>query len=151
MNIITIILVVLIAFFVLSFILGVVLAPILGSGKKRRARALVLLSQMTEEQITALKDIFIAYKANDIEKANRVSGEASPEIISSLVDFFDYNNRPVGYSSGKAGRHVWVSFESKLNKLGYSEVVSKIIPVVVMDNYNEVLQQLADNQSKQKA
>lgn len=148
MNIVIIILAVLITPFVLAFILGIVKASILGSDKKRRARALVSLSQMTKEQITALKDIFIAYKANDIEKANRVSEEASLEIISYLVDFFDYNNRPVEYSSGKAGELIRKTFEDKYKKLGYSDTVSKIIPGVIADNYNEVLEKMISKQEK---
>lgn len=148
MNIIIIILAVLITPFVIVFILGYVKASNVGSDKKRRARAIVSLSQMTEEQITALKDIFIAYKTNDIKKANRISENTSSEIRSFLIGFFDINNRPIEYSSGSAGKITWIAFENELKKLGYSGIVSKIIPGVVMDNYNEVLEKMADKQEK---
>lgn len=116
MNIILIILAVIASPFLLAFILGAVKASKAGSDKIRRARALISLSQMTEEQRIALKDIFIAYKAKDIEKVNEVSEKVSPEIINFLIDFFDYDNRPVEYSSGKTGRMIWEGFKDKLKK-----------------------------------
>ena len=97
---------------------------------------------LNQEQRTALKDIYRAYKVKDIEQANRISERVSSEIINYLVDFFDYNNRPIEYSSGIAGKFIWDDFESRLRKLGYSEAVSKIIPGVIMDNYNEVLEKM---------
>ena len=149
MNIIIIVLTVLIALFVLvniiGFVIGFVQSSTLGSDKKRRARALISLSQMTEDQRTVLKDIFLAYKANDIETANRISEETPSEVISFLINFFDYNNRPIEYSSGKAGKLIWMGFEERLIKMGYSEAVSKIIPVVIMDNYNDMLEKMKKN------
>lgn len=150
MNIVIIILVALITPFVFAFFLGAIKASILGSDKRRRAKALVALSQMTEEQIIALEEIFIAYKANAIEKANRVSEHVSSETINYLIDFFDYNHRPDEYSSGTVGKYFWIIFEDKLKKLGYSEIVSKIITGVVMDNYNEVLEKMVDKNSQEK-
>ena len=140
MNIVLIVLIFLASLFLLTFILGAIKASSVGSDKKRYARALFFLSQMTKDQITTLKDIYSAYSAGDIKGANRISEQASPGTINFLVNFFDYDNRPIEYSSGKIGRVTWLTFIKQLRKLGCSESVSRIIPVVVMDNYNDVLE-----------
>lgn len=142
MNIIIVILAILLIPFILAFILGAIKASVIGSDKRRRARAIVVLSQMTREQRIALKDLLDAYKKNDIDKANRLSKQMSAKTINFLVNFFKYDNRPLEYSSGEKGRFIWMKFQSKLRKLGYSEAVSKIIPGVVMDNYDEVLMKM---------
>jgi hypothetical protein len=144
MNIIIIILAVLITPFVLAFILGVVGASIFGSDKRRRAKAMISLSQMTAEQRIALRDIYVAYKANDVERANKVSNQASLDTMNFLINFFDYSKRPMEYSSGNVGQILWLSQIKKLRDLGYSEAVSKILPIVIMDNYNEVLEKMSD-------
>ena len=139
MKFVFIILAILASPFLLAFILGAVKASNTGSDKRRRARAIILLSQMTAEQRTALKDIYSAYNSGNIKGANRISKQVSPETLNFLVNFFDYDNRPIEYSSGKVGRVTWLTFIKQLKKLGCSESVSRIIPVVVMDNYNDVL------------
>lgn len=129
----------------IPFIIGVIAAANQGSNKKRRAKALFALSQMTEDQRTVLMDIFIAYKAENVDQANKVCKQASASTINFLIDFFKYSNRPIEYSSGTVGKFIFIDFENKLRKLGYSEVVSKIIPSVVIDNYNEVLEKMNDS------
>lgn len=148
MNIVFIVLTVIVALFVLVFVLGVVKASTVGSDKRRRAMALVFLSQMKEEQRAALKDIYVAYKAQIVERTNEIAEQVSTETLDFLVGFFSYKNRPIEYSSGDAGKFLWLNFQDKLRKLGYAEVVSKIIPGVVMDNYNEVLDKMVANQNR---
>lgn len=140
MNTVFIILILLVSPFLLAFILGAIKASNTGSDKRRQARALISLSQMTEEQRTTLKDIYSAYNSGDIKGANRISEQVSPETLNFLINFFDYDNRPIAYSSGKVGRVTWLTYIKELKKLGCSEAVSRIIPIVVMDNYNDVLE-----------
>lgn len=136
------------AFFAVVFLLGMIGAATGGSDKKRRARALVSLSQMTEEQRVVLKNIYFAYKAGNIEKTNEMSQQIPTETLDFLLGFFGYDNRPAEYSSGNAGKLVWLNFENKLKNQGYSGVVSKIIPGIIMDNYNEVLDKMVDNRNR---
>lgn len=134
--------------FGIPFVIGVITAATQGSDKKRRARAIYALSQMTVEQRTVLIKIYATYKAKDPNQANKIVKEASATLINFLIDYFDYNNRPIEYFSGTFGKFLFIDFENKLKKLGYSEAVSKIIPGVVMDNYNEVLEKMIIKKEK---
>lgn len=125
-----------------------VLAANTGSNKKRRSKALLALSQMTKYQLETLRDIYVAYKSNDIEKANKVAEEATSDTTEFLINFFSYKDRPIDYSSGEVGKMLDINFMIKLKELGYSTTVSQIIPFVVLDNYNVILDKMATKQKK---
>lgn len=148
MKILIIFFVIVLGLLFLLFIIGFVTAAIVGSDRKRRTRAIYSLSQMTAEQRTVLKDVYIMYKTKDVDKANKVCKQVSITTINFFIDFFDYNNRPIEYKSGTFGKTNYIVFEKKLRDLGYSETVSKIIPGVVMDNYNEVFDRMINKQQK---
>src|SRR3989344_1526277 len=101
MNIIVL---VFLALLCIPFAIGVIKAATQGSDKKRRAHAIIALSQMSEEERTVLIGIYSAYKNKDITKANNVVNSARPDVISSLVKFHGFDNRPLEFSSGKAGK-----------------------------------------------
>jgi hypothetical protein len=152
MNILLVVLAIIASPFILLFVLGGLMASKQGSDKQRRARAVVALSQMTEEQRNCLLDIFSAYKENDTQAANKAADKASPKDVEFLANFFNFNNRPSEYKSGTLGMANWVVFRDKLMGLGYSKEVSKILPVVILDNYNEVLEKMIKvKQEKRRA
>lgn len=142
MKIVFIVFAILFVLLAIPFTMGAIAASNQGSDKKRRAKALFSLSQMTEEQRAVLMNIFISYKNGGVNQANKVCQQASISTVNFLIDFFNYDNRPIKYSSGAIGQFTFVNFKNKLKKLGYSEDVSKIIPGVIIDNYNEVLEKM---------
>ena len=127
----------------IPFTMGAIAASNQGSDKKRRTKALFSISQMKKEQRELLIDIFMSYKNGNVGQTNKICEQASITTVNFLMSFFDYNNRPIEYSSGTLGKSIFVNFENKLKKLGYSETVSKIIPGIVIDNYNEVLEKMS--------
>lgn len=100
------------------------------------------LSQMSAEQIQVLKGLYMAYVAEDVEQANKLCAEASPATVNSLVDSFSYDNRPAEYSAGPLGRLNITKFENRLKEIGYSESACRILPLVVIDNYCDVLEEM---------
>lgn len=148
MNTILIVIAAISSPFVLAFIVGAVIAMYRGSDKKRRANAIVTLSQMDKESRDTLIKIYQAYKINSVEETDKIVKNTSIDILNSLENLFSYQMRPADYDSGIMGIRLWRSFENKLKKLGYTEVVSKIITGVTMDNYNEILDKIANTKKQ---
>lgn len=145
MNIIFIVLAIILCFFIITFIIGAVLASKNGSDKVRRANALISLSKMTEDQRNILIQVYKAYKNGNTASANFALDQASQDNLNFLINYFDINNRPSIYSSGFSGNKMWLEFVDRLKKAGYSEKVAKVLPVVILDNYNEVLDKMSSS------
>lgn len=102
---------------------------------------------MDEHQRKALIDIYQAYRKNNIVRANDITNNLPSHITDFLISNFDYRNRPKEFSSGALGANTWIAFSNELKSMGYSDTVSLIIPLVVLDNYNEVLDKIIDKEN----
>lgn len=134
----------LLTIFISTFVAGWVSATIQGSDKKRRAFAIVTISQLSDEERKNLVKIFVAFKEKNIDKVNQIAEPVS----QALLDICSPNNRPAQFSSGKFGDSLsWTVNETRFRELGYSENASRILTGIVLNDYDSVLNKIANNQT----
>lgn len=143
MKLILIILIIIVSFFILMFIIGFVLAAFSGSSKRRRAHAIILLSQLPEYQIDKLINILFAHRNKNIKQINSLVGSLGTDAKKQIIKTLAPENRPIEFSSGRFGDALaWTSMENGLREKGYNDDSSRIITGIILNDLDNVLMEL---------
>jgi len=143
MKIILIIAIIIISIFVLLFLTGMISAAFHGSKRKRRAHAIVMLSQLPKELTQKMIGILLAHKNNDAEEINSIVSTIGPNMLNQLLESIGPENRPREFSSGKFGDNLsWTAMENTLQERGYTINSSKIVTGIIFHNLDVVLMEI---------
>ncbi|MFA5126966.1 MAG: hypothetical protein WC465_03140 [Patescibacteria group bacterium] len=140
MKILLILIGVIVGFFLLLFIAGMVIAAITGSKKNRKVFAMTLLDQLPTELIQKLREIFKAHKSGNVEKVNKITESISAVQIHEVMNLLSPKSRPAQFSSGKLGDALaWTALENGLQENGYSNNASRIVAGIINLDLDSVL------------
>ena len=146
MKFVIIITAAIVGIFILFFITGIEAAANLGSAKKRRAYAMIAISQLSQTEQKLLMNIFRAHKQKDIKTVNEVANTADHETITSLLKTFSLENRPPQFSSGKFGDTLFsTTTEKSYIEAGYSTVASKLITSIMVHDLDSALKDMTES------
>lgn len=114
-----------------------------GSKRKRRAHAIVMLSQLPKELTQKMIGILLAHKNNDAEEINSIVSTIGPNMLNQLLESIGPENRPREFSSGKFGDNLsWTAMENTLQERGYTINSSKIVTGIIFHNLDVVLMEI---------
>lgn len=139
MRIILIIIGVIIAFFVSTFIFWYIYAAV--TDKKRTKRYTdYIFSVLPKSTVKNLSIILKEYKVGNVEKINELATEIPEQSFNEIVNLLDPQRKPKEFSTGKFGDRVaWEAWLSKLEKKGYNEKASQIIAICYLNYLQEAL------------
>lgn len=147
MKIILIITIIIVSIFVLVFLIGIIIGIVSkaaqGHKKNRRAHAIIILSQLSEELRYKMIDILLAHKKNDVTKINSIVDTIGLDILNQLLKLIGPENRPKEFSSGKFGdKLAWTVAEKLLQDQDYTINSSKIVAGIIHHDLDIVLMEM---------
>jgi len=132
--------------FVLWILGGFITAALRNTKKKTRAKAILVLSRLSPSAMELLVAIFLSFKNQDVEQANRLVA-SEPNLVSEITAAMPrYRDRDqsAGTLGDEMNRNVW---KTRLVDFGYSESVASIIGSIFHHHLDGVLEKIVNKRS----
>lgn len=133
-------LIIIIAIFLIPFLFGMIRAGVKNGSKKRRAYAIVLLSQMPHGTTALLREVWSAYKLNDILSVNSIVKLVDMDLQKEILDCLSIGSRPAQFSAGTRGNKAfYISQIMSLQQRGYTQEASSVVTGIIIHELDKAL------------
>lgn len=125
--------------FVSFFIFGFVVAFIKNKkGDTFKKHAFYLFSQLSENEKSIVKNMWLSFQQNDPESANKIANKLGSSEIQHISTLLDPANRPSELSAGNKLDHTtWIVYFNKAKEMNFDKVPSTIIAGVGLNGLEE--------------
>jgi hypothetical protein len=133
-------LIIIIVIFFSPFFIGMIWAAVKGNSKRKRAYAIVLLSQMPQGTTALLRAVWNAYKSNNIARVNNIVQPIDPDLKKEVLDRLSIDSRPTQFSSGTRGDKAFYNSQiTSLHQQGYSREASELVTGIIIHELDKAL------------